>query len=191
VTRRSSPRERALDELVHAARDGDEHAWSDIVERYTGLLWSVVRAHGLGPAAAADVVQTTWLRLCESLSGIREPKALGEWLVVTARRECLREINRNRRVELRDDPDVFEADAEHADPAERSLLRDSDHTLRAALQSISERCQALLRLLASPAEPSYEEISVALSIPIGSIGPTRARCLEHLRKAYLAAGGAP
>jgi RNA polymerase sigma factor (sigma-70 family) len=173
--------------LISAANEGDEAAWGAIVDRFTGLVWATARAHRLAPADAADVAQTTWLRLVENLDRIREPERLGAWLATTARRECLRHIRLHGREVATGEDALFEAPSE--DTAERRLIvRERNTAVRRAFARISERCQALLRMLAAPEPLSYEEIAVALGMPIGAIGPTRARCLDQLRRTPELAG---
>ncbi len=171
-----------IEELLRGAREGDASAWSTLVNRFAGLVWATARAHRLSQADAADVNQTTWLRLVENLDRIHDPERLGAWLATTARRECLRHIRlRDRELKI-DDDSFFEVPS--AEPVEeRIIIRDRDAALRRAFARIGERCQALLRMLSAPEPPSYEEIGAALGMPIGAIGPTRARCLEKLRRA--------
>ena len=167
--------------MIRAAGDGDEAAWGAIVDRFAGLVWATARAHRLAPADAADVAQTTWLRLVEHLDRIKDPERLGAWLATTARRECLRHIRLRGREFATAEDALFEAPSE--DRAEQALItRERNAALRRAFARISERCQALLRLLAAPEPPSYDEIASALGMPIGAIGPTRARCLDQLRR---------
>jgi RNA polymerase sigma factor (sigma-70 family) len=166
-------------ELVRRAAAGDQAAWEEIVERFTSLVWATARAHRLSRADAADVAQTTWLRLVENLDRIREPQALGAWLATTARRESLRVIRHGARESPKDDPDLFEPPAE--DSLDDLVIgRERGGALWRAFARLSERCKALLRLLMSDDEPTYEEISGALGMPVGSIGPTRQRCLDRL-----------
>lgn len=177
-----------LAELVRAAADGDEAAWNSIVERFAGLIWATVRAHRLSPGDGAEVVQTTWLRLVEHLDRIRDPERLGGWLATTARNECLRQIRHSAR-EVPSDMTAYERGD---DPAlEHSLLTaERDRAFWKAFTELGERCQALLRVLMAETEPSYQEVSAALGMPIGAIGPTRRRCLERLgRDPQLAAFG--
>lgn len=178
--------------LVRAAADGDQAAWDALVKRFSGLVWSIARAHRLGSADAADVSQTAWLRLVENLGRIRDPDRVGAWLATTSRNECLRVIRRSgRQVPTDLDADLdLEADAATAPPGDAALLTvERDAELWRAFSLISERCQVLLRLLIADPPPSYEDISTLLEMPVGSIGPTRARCLEHLRrKAGITAG---
>jgi RNA polymerase sigma factor (sigma-70 family) len=169
-----------LAELMGAASRGDQAAWNAIVDRFQGLVWAVARAHRLPQADAADVAQTTWLRLVEHLDRIREPERLGAWLATTARHECLRHIRLHGRELPSDETELFETPGE--DSSELKLvIAERDTALWRAFANLSERCQALLRLLVSLVEPSYEEIAAALDMPVGAIGPTRMRCLEKLR----------
>lgn len=170
---------------MRAAAEGDQAAWDALVKRFSGLVWSIARAHRLGSADAADVCQTSWLRLVENLDRIRDPDRVGAWLATTSRNECLRIIRRSGRLvptDLSLDVDL-EADEAMAPPGDAALLTgERDAELWKAFALISERCRALLRLLITDPPPSYEDIAGLLDMPIGSIGPTRARCLEHLRR---------
>jgi len=165
-------------ELVRAAAEGDQAAWHGLVDRYNGLVWSVARAHRLSTVDASDVVQTTWLRLVENLGRLQDPERVGAWLATTARRECLRTLRHSaRQLPTEEVPEtVAEAQVDSA-----LLLEERDRALWQAFGGLSERCQTLLRILVSDPPPSYEDIGAALDMPIGSIGPTRARCLERLR----------
>jgi RNA polymerase sigma factor (sigma-70 family) len=170
-----------LEALIRAANDGDDAAWGLIVDRFSGLVWATARAHRLSNADASDVVQTTWLRLVEHLDRIHNPDGLGAWLATTARHECLRLIRLRGRELATDESSLFDAPTD--DPVdERLITRERDRALQRALRTVGERCQSLLRMLAAPDPPSYEEIGAALGMPIGAIGPTRARCLEKLRR---------
>jgi RNA polymerase sigma factor (sigma-70 family) len=169
--------------IVSAAANGDQRAWDEIVERYSGLLWAVARAHRLSAADGADVVQTTWLRLIEHLPQIRNPEGIGSWLATTARRECLRLLRSGARCQPSDEMQpLVDAGADHAEVESALLTAERDAELWAAFSRLPARDQALLRLLAIDSPPSYQEISAALDMPIGSIGPTRARSLERLRR---------
>jgi RNA polymerase sigma factor (sigma-70 family) len=178
-------RTQSTTEIVAAAARGDQRAWSEIVERYSSLLWSVARAHRLGASDAADVVQTSWLRLVEHLPDIRNPDGIGAWLATTARREALRTLRRRARCEPSDE---IEAVAEPVDLDARLLRDERDAALAAAFARLSARDQVLLRMLALDPPLSYEEIGAALSMRIGSIGPTRGRALERLRQELRASG---
>jgi RNA polymerase sigma factor (sigma-70 family) len=176
-----------LGELIRAASEGEEAAWNTLVDRFSGLVWATTRAHRLYHAEAADVTQTTWLRLVENLDRIEDPERLGAWLSTTARRECLRHIRLHGREVQIGDESFF--DAPSHEPIETRLITNERHdALRRAFARMSERCQALLRLLSAPEPPSYEEIGAAMGMPIGAIGPTRARCLDKLRSSPALAG---
>ena len=166
--------------LVVAAGGGDRGAWEALVERYTGLVWGVARALGLDAVDAADVSQTTWLRLAEHLGRIREPERVGAWLAVTARREALRTRQRSARVVL----DSWCGEGpDDDDELDTALLRDErDALLWRTFSALSEPCKALLRVLMTDPPPSYVEVGEALDMPVGSIGPRRQRCLRALRK---------
>jgi RNA polymerase sigma factor (sigma-70 family) len=167
--------------LLPRAADGDQAAWNTIVDRFSSLVWATARAHRLSRDDAADVAQTTWLRLVEHLDRIRDPERLGAWLATTARNESLRVIRRGGREQPTDEPDLFEAPDD--DAVDRLLLeQERDGNLWRAFASLSERCKTLLRILLADEPPSYEEVGAALGMPVGAIGPTRMRCLDRLRR---------
>jgi RNA polymerase sigma factor (sigma-70 family) len=172
--------EQTTAELLAAASSGDRSAWNALVDRYARLVWSVARGFALSAADAADVSQTTWLRLVENLGRLRDPEHLGAWLATTARHECLRILRRSGRELV----GVDDLDVEAGEPTPEKVVldRERDRLLWRSLGEISQRCQVLLRSLATVPPPSYHEVSAALGMPIGSIGPTRARCLENLKK---------
>ena len=174
--------------LVAAAAGGDAVAWETLVERYSGLMWSVARSFRLGTADAADAVQTSWLRLLEHLDRIEDPERLPAWLATTTRRECLRLLRRGRREAPADEEGVADMPDDAAPLDAALLLEERDAALWRAFERISYRCQGLLRVLMASPPPSYLEVSAALDMPIGSIGPTRQRCLEQLRRVVLAEG---
>jgi RNA polymerase sigma factor (sigma-70 family) len=173
--------------LAQAALRGDQDAWDRLVDQFGGLVWAVARGHRLADAEAEDVFQVTWLRLVEHLASIRNLEGLGAWLATTARNECLRTIRRaGRQVPTED---VGLAMADDALPIHAALLAtERDRALWDAFTQISERCQTLLRLLMADPPPAYDAVGAALDMPIGSIGPTRARCLDRLRSIAEAAG---
>lgn len=172
--------------LVIRVRDeNDAEAWARLTERYTRLLWAIALSHGLTGGDAEDVVQTTWLRLVERIDGIREPARAGAWLATVARRESLRTVRRRRRevaLERLPDPrpgDLTAGARPAPDPACLTAERERLRQVVAAFSALPERCRRLLRLLA--AGPSgYAEVAAALGIPVGSVGPTRGRCLATL-----------
>jgi RNA polymerase sigma factor (sigma-70 family) len=170
----------AVAQLVRAAADGDHAAWNELVARYGGLVWSVARSHRLSHADAGDVVQSTWLKLVQHLGSIKNPEAVGAWLATTARRECLRVIDGSK-CQIPFGEDLPEPPDENAQLDEELLRSERDSLLWQAVSLLRPEDQALVRMLASDPPASYAEISAALNMPIGSIGPTRARCLERLR----------
>ncbi len=170
-------------ELVAAASQGDRGAWEGLVDAYAGLVWAITRNHRLDASDAADVSQTTWLRLMENIGRIRDPSRVGAWLATTARRECLRVIGQARRVVLLANEEDYDAATATEPSADSGLLAaERDEDVRQALSQLSPRCQQLMKLLMLDPPPSYEEVSAAMGIPIGSIGPTRGRCLARLHE---------
>jgi len=184
------PQDAAPAELVRAAAGGDARAWDELVRRYTGLLWSICRDHRLGSADAADVVQLTWLRLLERLDSLHDPARVGGWLATTCRHECLAVIRRARRTSTSSDTVEFRISP--AGPADADVLRsDRDAVVWEAFGRLGERCRKVLAVLVAQAEngpPSYALAAEHLQMPIGSLGPTRARCLAQLRELLLASG---
>jgi RNA polymerase sigma factor (sigma-70 family) len=176
-------------EWLKGAADGDTRAWDALVQRYANLVWAVARSHRLSPADAADVSQTTWLRLVEHLDRIKQPERLGAWLATTARRESLGAIRRGaRHVAFGTVEDLGPSSLDEP-PPDGALIAAAEHSaLGQAFGRMAERCQRLLRVLMSDPPPAYEEVSEALGMPIGSIGPTRARCLERLQREVQIAG---
>ncbi|GAA2625963.1 sigma-70 family RNA polymerase sigma factor [Dactylosporangium fulvum] len=175
--------------VLRAAADGDQKAWESIVDRYANLVWSVARSFQLGQSDAADVSQATWLRLVEHIDDVRDADKLGSWLATTARREAIALLRKGGR----DVPAGAAADfVEHlgvqvgfdaADEPDAGVLRDErDAALWHEFRALSGQCQQLLRVLIADPQPSYAEVSAALDVPIGSIGPTRQRCLGTLRR---------
>jgi len=166
---------------VRGAASGDQVAWGRLIERYNNLVWSVARSFRLNVHDATDVTQTTWLRLVEHLDGIKEPDSIGSWLATTTRNECLALLRRQGRQGVPLDA-VGEVADVRAAPGEALLTRERDAELWSALNRMPERCRRLLRILASDPPPSYQEVGAVLDMAVGSIGPTRARCLEKLRQ---------
>jgi RNA polymerase sigma factor (sigma-70 family) len=181
-----------LPDLVRAAAQGDQAAWNTLVDRFAGLLWSIARRYWLSEADAADACQMTWLKLLEHLDSIKDPARLPGWLSTTCQRECLALLRRaGRTVPVCDEGflDTRSAPSEGTDHP--VLVAEANRTLWAAFGRLNERCQRLLRVLVADAEegpPSYQGAAVTLGMPVGSLGPTRARCLDRLRKLLEADG---
>jgi RNA polymerase sigma factor (sigma-70 family) len=182
--------------LVTGAASGDAAAWQGLVERFSGLVWSVIRAHRLSNADSADVFQTTWLRLAEHIRRIEQPDRVGAWLATAARRECLQSMRLAGRTVPTGDVEQLEGPPDLGNPTEEALLRaeqereDADRAvaLWRAVSRLPARCRQLLRVLMASPPPSYAEVAAALGLPVGSIGPTRARCLRSLREELVAGG---
>lgn len=174
--------ERTVVEDLARAAEGEQASWDRLVERYGGLVWSVARSYRLGADDAADVSQTTWLRLVEHLGRLREPERLSAWLVTTAKRECLRVIRSRSRERTLDLAGIARTHADEPPPDAQLMALERSATLMAAVDRLGDACQRLLRVLMASPPPSYEMVSAALEMPVGSIGPTRARCLGQLRK---------
>jgi len=178
--------------LIRAARQGDEEALGQIVTELSPLLWQVVRAAGLDSRDAEDVLQTVWLRLVAHLDDIHDSVALTGWLVTTAKRESWRVRAVGRR-QLPADQELFAELPDTGPGSEEQVIVDEERrALWAAIGRLSKRCQDLLRILAFTPRPDYTAVAAALGMRIGSIGPTRGRCLTKLRAllAEDAAGGA-
>ncbi|GAT68270.1 sigma-70 family RNA polymerase sigma factor [Planomonospora sp. ID91781] len=169
---------------IEAVLAGDQDAWDVVVKHFGPLVWSVVRAHGLSAADASDVVQGTWLRLVESLPGIRDPERISSWLCTTARREAALLLRRTRGEQLTAEP-VEPADpvgAGHsADPVLAVLTADEGRRLWRAVESMDEPCRSLFRLMAAAPDAGVHQLAGRLGMPTGSYGPTRRRCLDRLR----------
>ncbi|GAB1339011.1 sigma-70 family RNA polymerase sigma factor [Streptomyces sp. E-15] len=174
--------------LVQSAVDGDAAAWKALVEGMSPLVWSVVRAHRLPEADGHEVFQTVWFRFAQHLGRIREPDKAASWLASTARHECLKVLKGLARLTLTDDPRVLDRASEERTP-EETLIDSEEAADRAErvrrlwqeLDQLGARCRQLLRVLMASPPPSYGEISAALGIAVGSIGPLRQRCLRRLR----------
>jgi len=184
MTTRQAEDTEALDVagLVRRAAAGDRWAWERLVDQYARLIWAITRDFKLVESDAADVAQVTWLRLLENIHKIENPDRVGSWLAATARNECLRNLAARKRVVLADDDIVLDG-AAVAEPEvdERLLSAERAVMVREALSHLPWRWQRMLELLMSDPPASYSEISEQLGLPIGSIGPTRNRCLARLR----------
>ncbi|MGD0246037.1 MAG: sigma-70 family RNA polymerase sigma factor [Streptosporangiaceae bacterium] len=169
--------------LVCGAAAGDRRAWERLVTQFARLIWSITVDFKLTESDAADVAQTTWLRLLEHIDRIEYPDRVGSWLAATARNECLRSLaSRKRLVLAHDDEEVlFGMDVAGPEVDERILADERDQVVRDALSRLPRRWQRLLELLMADPPTPYADISDELGLPVGSIGPTRGRCLAQLR----------
>ena len=177
-TRRS---DELVGRLVARAADGDQRAWGELVEEFSGLVWSTVRSFGLSNDDAAEVSQITWQRLFEHLDRLHDPCRVSLWLATTARRQCIQQLRHTSRVIPCGD-DLPEQVSDEPVPGTELLVGERDRALWAAVARLPASQRRLLRMLISDPAPSYAEISSALDMPIGSIGPRRARVLDRLRR---------
>jgi RNA polymerase sigma factor (sigma-70 family) len=169
--------------LVRAAAEGDGASWDALVAEYGGLIWAITRSYRLTAAEAADVSQTTWLRLCENIDRLRDPGSVGSWLATTARRESLGCQSRSRSVMLFEDMTQVDENPNNVEAVDSRLLREeAAASVREALDQLPGRSRRMLALLMQDEPPTYEEVAAQLDLPIGSIGPTRGRALRRLRE---------
>ncbi|GAA0381487.1 RNA polymerase sigma factor [Acrocarpospora corrugata] len=175
-------------DLVKGAANGDSSSWNVLVARFGGLIWAVTGGYGLSHHDRSDACQTTWLKLAEQLDRIEHPERIGGWLATTARREAIRLARTGGRITPTADAYVLDANPDERTPerlvleAEQVVLDQARMgRLLGAFEQLSGRCRHLLRVQLATPTPSYAEVAAGLDMPIGSIGPTRARCLKALR----------
>src|ERR687893_612906 len=173
--------------LARAAAAGDEEAWRALVARFEKMLVAIVRGYRLDQADVDDVVQTTWIRAYDTPPRLDEPAAIGGWLAITARREALCTLQRGVREIVSDEPQPKHS-AEPGTPETGTLERERRAAVRAAVGRLPGRQRTLLSAFLRRPAASYDEISAALDMPIGSIGPTRERALSRLRDDAALAG---
>lgn len=168
-----------------AYRGGDASGMSTLVDEVTPLLWSVARQQGLGRPAAEDVVQASWLKLVEHADAIHDPQSVLKWLITTTKRDAWHVCARNRREEPASHYDVRDEEVDEVAPSpEDSIVASEEFGLMwQHFSGLSDRCKTLLRVIAFADRPDYANIADALGMPVGSIGPTRGRCLAKLRLA--------
>lgn len=171
----------ALDELVRRAASDDQEAWSALVDRFSGLVWSVARSVGLSESDSADVSQTTWMRLAEHLDDLSDANRVGAWLATTARREAIRVSRLGARQVPVDPWQWLEQPVDpEGDPEHEVLASERDLAVQMAVSLLPDRCRDILLSLAADPPASYQHLSERLGLPMGSIGPTRSRCLHRL-----------
>jgi RNA polymerase sigma factor (sigma-70 family) len=170
--------------LVARVGDGDQEAWNELIERYAPLVWSICGRYQLSRPDMDDVGQSVWLLLVEQIGNLREPAALPGWLATTTKRECLRVLRAGRRHDHAGLPpeDHMPPDSPDSGIEQEIIKAERDAALRAAFAELPPFCHELLSMLISDPAPAYAEISATLGMAVGSIGPTRARCLERLRR---------
>lgn len=177
--------------LVARCLKGQQAAWTVLTQRYQRLVYAIVMHMGLDEHSAADVFQTVFVRLVQHLPTLDDPSRLQAWIVTTAKREGLRQRERGRRTESisrtgDDDEDLADADFTDETPIAEQRLEELQqiHRLRAGMERLDERCRNLLMLVFRDEDERlpYDEVSRRLGVPVGSIGPTRSRCLDKLRR---------
>ena len=168
--------------LIRRAANGDPKAWEQLIDKYGRLIWSITRDFKLVESDAADVFQTTWMRLVEHIDRIEHADRVGSWLATTARNECLRSLAARKRLVLVHEDDPFDgAAAQEPEVDEALLAAERAEVVREAMTHLPHRWQRLMEMLMADPPASYAEISDELGLPVGSIGPTRGRCLARLR----------
>lgn len=184
-----SPSPRSGHQLADAAAerfrawcDGDAGAGGELVDLLTPVLWHTARAYRVDTSTAEDVVQNAWLALARRREHVRDPQAVLAWLLVTVRRDAARTAASARAAAV--DPEPLLAARPDPAPGPAATVIDEDRARRLwlAVSRLSERCQRLLRVIAFSDRPDYASLSVDLGMPLGSIGPTRGRCLKKLRE---------
>jgi RNA polymerase sigma factor (sigma-70 family) len=170
--------------LVNRVCGGDQEAWNELIERYAPLVWSICLRYQLERQDIDDVGQSVWLLLVENIADLRERAALPGWLASTTKHECLRVVRAGRRHDRQGLPPEEQMPPDlSATVIEQEIIEaELNAALRSAFAELPDGCHELLSLLISDPTPSYAEVSQKLDMPIGSIGPTRARCLDRLRR---------
>ena len=178
----------ATEDLMRGVATGERQAWEELVGRYNGMMYGIARSYGLDLSASGDVVQTTWLRLVEHIGTLREPRAIGGWLATTVRRQCLLIVrNRQRELPIEQADGLRTLDSDPS-PEGEAVARDRDARVRVAFHRLPAEDRRLLGCLMISARCSYADASIRLGMPVGSIGPTRARSLRRLRRELAAVG---
>jgi RNA polymerase sigma factor (sigma-70 family) len=168
--------------LVRRAAMGDPQAWEHLVDKYGRLIWSITGGFKLVESDAADVFQTTWMRLIEHIDRIEHADRVGSWLASTARNECLRSLALRKRLVLSHEDESFDGPIGQEPEIDEALLAaERAEIVREAMTHLPRRWQRLMEMLMADPPASYTEISDELGLPVGSIGPTRGRCLARLR----------
>ena len=174
--------------LIAACLNGQQEAWEALIRRYQRLIYSIPLKSRLSPDDASDIFQAVCLKLFEKLATLRELDKITSWLITTTTRECWRVAARSRR-ESQSSHTESENDSLSQMPAAGPLADEElemfarQQTVREGIEALSERCRELLRLLFYEREEcSYAEIARRMAMPVPSVGPTRARCLEKLKR---------
>ena len=166
--------------MIRAGGSGREAAWTDLLRRYTPKMYAVARSFDIDQQTAEDLVQTAWLRFLERSGQLRDESSVGPWLCMVVRNEARRLVTRRRTIPTAEGWDQRAAEIES--PAAGLVATEQAKALRSAFAKLGEDCRRLLSLVLADPPLSYDEIAVALDRPRGSLGPSRQRCLDHLRR---------
>jgi DNA-directed RNA polymerase specialized sigma24 family protein len=169
-----------LGSLLRQAAGGDWRSWDALVDRFAGLVWAIARGHGLNQADAAEISRTTWMRLAENLDFISAPERLGVWLATNALRECLRLMRQREGCTSAEQLTESTCGDRALEMTDDLAKRGRGAALWSAFEALAPDCKALLRVLLADPPLSHAELSEVFEMPIGSIGPVRARCLDRL-----------
>ncbi len=180
------------EELLTSCLRGEQVAWNALIDRYSALIYSIPLKYGLGEADAADVFQSVCITLLEKLGSIRAPRGLAAWIITTTSRECLAVLRNRRMADALPAAELGPRDPDQL-PEEELLGLERRRVIRSAMSQLPDTCRRLIEALFSDAqEPtSYQTLASGLGVPMNSLGPTRGRCLEKLRRLLLAAGYTP
>jgi RNA polymerase sigma factor (sigma-70 family) len=184
------------DDLLAACLRGEQRAWAVLIDRYAALIYSIPLKYGLSDSDAADIFQAVCVTLFEKLDSVREPRGLAAWIITTTSRQCAA-VARQRRRDVAHGTSDIGSEAGLADPdllPEDELLGlERQRVVRAAVEQLSPKCRRLIEALFTDAgeQQTYQQLAEGLGVPMNSLGPTRARCLERLRRLLLAAGYTP
>jgi RNA polymerase sigma factor (sigma-70 family) len=181
ISRQRTAHDRGLATIVCAARAGDHAAWASLVRRFDRGLRIIARSYRLAPADVDDIVQASWLNLLEEIEGLREPAAVGGWLATTTRRNAMRLLQRRTREQLTADPDLGDR-PDSIGPEVGLLATEQSEVLIGAMAVLPERHRRLIMVLIDQPTLDYRQVGELLSMPVGSIGPTRARSLARLSR---------
>ncbi|HLZ26023.1 MAG TPA: sigma-70 family RNA polymerase sigma factor [Chloroflexota bacterium] len=194
------------DEFVAGCVRGEQAAWDGLIDRYAALIYSIPLKYGFSEADAADVFQSVCLILLEKLESVRAPRGLAAWIITTTSRECLAVVRKQRREHgvSAGGGGSLEAATELVDPRqlpeEEVLSLERQHLVRTAVSQLPDNCRRLVEAFFSDAAnpdaaavkgTSYQQLANSLGVPVNSLGPTRSRCLEKLRRLLRAAGYVP
>jgi len=169
-------------ELISMCLRGDPLAWEALIVRYRRLVYSVPVRFGFGDADAADVFQAVCLKLLEHLHEVKDDRKISGWLITTTTRQCLHVKSLKGRETPTEEGDLEEPEDQAVNIEDLRIETEQEHAIREVVEELAGRCRTLIALLYFDSRsPSYEDISSELNIPVASIGPTRARCLEKLR----------